>query len=76
MTTTNAAGVYSLTALPVGTYNVTASAFGFATETGASATVTEGSHDDAELRTRCQRRRTRSPATSATAPAIRLPARR
>jgi subtilisin family serine protease len=39
-TTTNAAGVYSLTA-PVGTYNVTASAFGFATES-APATVNEG----------------------------------
>ena len=40
-TTTNAAGVYSLTA-PVGTYDVTASAFGFATETATGVEVTEG----------------------------------
>jgi subtilisin family serine protease len=40
-TTTNAAGVYSLTA-PIGTYDVTASAFGFATETATGVEVTEG----------------------------------
>jgi subtilisin family serine protease len=40
-TTTNAAGQYSLT-LPVGTYDVTASAFGFVTETAAGVEITDG----------------------------------
>jgi subtilisin family serine protease len=39
--TTDANGNYSFSALPVGTYDVTASAFGYGSET-ASATITEG----------------------------------
>jgi subtilisin family serine protease len=39
---TNAAGEYSFASLPVGTYDVTASAFGYSTETATGVTVNEG----------------------------------
>ena len=42
MATTNAEGVYTFTTLPVGTYDFTASAFGYETETAVNVVVTEG----------------------------------
>jgi subtilisin family serine protease len=41
---TNASGEYSFSALPVGSYDVTASAFGFASETANGVVVTEGNN--------------------------------
>ncbi len=41
-TITNASGVYTFASLPVGTYNVTASAFGFASQTASGVPITGG----------------------------------